>query len=575
MAEIAVGREPLLQKDIYSGRMSITMTTTIQGNFVDILARQVYPAEVELRDGKVAAIRRLDCAPLEQYILPGFIDAHVHIESSMLAPSEFARMAVIHGTVATVSDPHEIANVLGMEGVRFMIENGKQVPFHFYFGAPSCVPATPFETAGAVLSAREIDSLLQIDKLNYLSEMMNYPGVLNADPEVLEKIRVAKSLGRPVDGHAPGLRGESAKRYIEAGISTDHECFTLEEALDKLRYGMKIIIREGSAAKNYDALHPIIRSHPFHVMFCSDDKHPHELAIGHINTLVKRSIIDHSHDLFHILRAACIAPIEHYKLAVGQLRVGDSADCIVVDNLRDFTVLQTYIKGQLVAERGRSLIPRVDVPCINQFNTLPKKESDFAVPAQGDHIRVIVALDGQITTSQEVVKAVIEDGNVVTDVSQDLLKLVVVNRYEVAPPAVAFVKNFGLRHGALASSIAHDSHNIIAVGCNDRDLCTAVNAIIDAHGGIAAVSGDTVHLLPLPLAGIMSPDDAWTIARTYETIDAVAKSMGSSLQAPFMTLSFMALLVIPSLKLSDRGLFDVNQFAFTSLFTESSTKVTR
>lgn len=540
--------------------------TTLSGNVVDVVARKVFPGVVTIKDGVIASVEHVSGPVADQYIMPGFIDAHVHVESSMLVPSEFARLAVVHGTVATVSDPHEIGNVLGIEGVRYMVNSGKKVPFHFYFGAPSCVPATSFETAGATITASEIRELFTKDKLVYLSEMMNYPGVLNRDPLVMDKIKVAHELGLPVDGHAPGLKGKEAENYISAGITTDHECYMLDEALDKIKYGMKISIREGSAAKNYDALHTLFKSHPEKVMLCSDDKHPNDLVVGHINQLVKRSIVDHGYDTMDVLRAACLNPIEHYKLDVGYLQVGQSADCIVVNNLRDFSVLQTYVKGELVAENGKSLISSAQTPIVNNFSVQPKRVEDFKVLAEGDTIQIIKALDGQLITEKIEAKAKIVDNCLVSDPERDFLKLVVINRYSEAPMAVAFIHGFGLKSGALASCIAHDSHNIIAVGVDDHDICQAVNAVIVSRGGIAVSSEGAIDVLPLPVAGIMSHDDGYKVAKSYSQIDAKAKKLGTSLHAPFMTLSFMALLVIPSLKLSDKGLFDGAAFAFTSLY---------
>lgn len=483
----------------------------------------------------------------------------------MLIPSEFARLAVIHGTVATVSDPHEIGNVLGIEGIRYMIRNGNQVPFHFYFGASSCVPATTFETAGATITAEDIRLLFVEDNLKYLSEMMNYPGVLARDPLVMDKIAIAKQYGRPVDGHAPGLKGADAERYISAGISTDHECFTLLEAQDKLKYGMKILIREGSAAKNYEALHPLIKSHPHMTLFCCDDKHPHELVEGHIDQFVKRSIVEKGYDVMDVLRCASYNPVMHYNLDVGLLREGDSADFIVVNNLRDFLIQKTYIRGELVAENGRSLIPRVKSTVINNFGITPRKSEEFRIAPKGNKIQVIQALDGQLITNKFFAPPKIEGDNIVSDISRDILKLAVINRYTQAPIALGFINNFGFKKGAIASCIAHDSHNIIAVGVSDEEICEAVNLIIENKGGISVVSKDIKEVLPLPVAGIMSNDDAYEIADKYAKIDRLTKELGSPLHAPFMTLSFMALLVIPSLKLSDKGLFDGTAFHFTAL----------
>ena len=475
-------------------------------------------------------------------------------------------MAVVHGTVSTVSDPHEIANVLGMEGVRYMIRNGNKVPFKFYFGAPSCVPATTFETAGAEITSENIRELFTEDGLHYLSEMMNYPGVLFDDPVVMEKIKIAKELGRPVDGHAPGLMGENAKKYISHGISTDHECFTLSEALDKLEKGMKIIIREGSAAKNYEALHTIIKDHSDSVMFCSDDKHPNDLVEGQIDKIVARSV-SLGYDIFDVLKCACINPVEHYKLNTGILRKGDDADFIVVKDLKDFKVVKTFINGELVSENGKSLIERVDEEIINHFNTSPKSPTDFEVTsAEGrKSIRIIEALDGQLITSELHLPAKIENGKIISDPGSDILKIAVVERYTNSKPAVAFIRNFGLTKGAIASCVAHDSHNIIAVGVSDEDICKAVNAIIENKGGISVSADGVTESLPLPVAGIMTTDDGWVTAGKYTALDKAAKDLGTKLKAPFMTLSFMALLVIPQLKLSDKGLFDGSKFEFADL----------
>ncbi|MEI6947867.1 adenine deaminase [Paraflavisolibacter sp. H34] len=537
------------------------MNFSLTGNLVAIGQRRIFPARLEVVDGIIASITPVAALPQAPYILPGFIDAHVHIESSMLVPSEFARLAVVHGTVATVSDPHEIANVCGLAGVHYMIENGKTTPFKFFFGAPSCVPATSFETAGATLDAADVESLMEREEIKYLSEMMNFPGVLNGDEEVLRKIAAARKQGKPVDGHAPGLRGEAAQRYIAAGISTDHECFTLEEALDKIQGGMKIIIREGSAAKNFEALASLLHSHPHMVLFCSDDKHPDSLVSGHINQLCARAVA-RGFDVFNVLQAACVNPVTHYQLPVGLLQPGNPADFIVVTDLQQFEVQQTYINGQLVADQGRSAIPRQPISIINNFHCSPLHPQDLAVPWQGETtLPVIEALDGQLITNKLPVTPKVAEGFIVSDVDNDVLKMVVVNRYHPAPAAKAFIKNFGLKSGALASSVAHDSHNIVAVGTDDESLCRAINAVIASEGGIACMHKEE-WVLPLPVAGLMSTEDGYTVAEKYAAIDQVAKDLGSSLSAPFMTLSFMALLVIPHLKLSDKGLFDGDAFSF-------------
>lgn len=619
---------------------------SIRGNLADVFNKRIFPAEVTVKNGLIHSITEL-ADSFDSFILPGFIDAHVHIESSMLVPSEFAKLAVVHGTVATISDPHEIANVCGVQGVEFMIANGKTVPFKFHFGAPSCVPASVFETAGSALNAEDVKKLLASDDIFYLSEMMNFPGVLNGDEEVMKKIKAAQEFNKPVDGHAPGLRGEMARQYIEAAaspnpssggalagaqnslsdqsnnfhedlksesskvlptgedlggassrvgfrravISTDHECFTKEEALDKLQYGMKIIIREGSAAKNFEALIDLLNDYPDMIMFCSDDKHPDSLVDGHINQLCTRAAAK-GLDIFKILKAACINPVLHYKMKVGLLRKGDAADFIVVKDLEKFETLQTYIDGKLVADKGKSLITTNQSTIINNFNCNKKKPEDFVYKLSPGNsllttnnsqlsIPVIEALDGQLITNKLFHPLEISNGAVMSDVKNDILKIVVVNRYNEAPVAKAFIKNFGLKQGAIASSVAHDSHNIVAVGADDESICRAVNHIIEKRGGVSAASplppdksgqalslGEalktslTEMLLPLPVAGLMSNEDGYKVAADYTAIDKMAKEMGSRLSAPFMTLSFMALLVIPHIKLSDKGLFDGDSFQF-------------
>ena len=540
----------------------------VVGNVVDILGRQTYLAEVTVENGRIAGITETT-AQTNTYLLPGFIDAHVHIESSMLVPSEFARAAVVHGTVATVSDPHEIGNVLGARGVRYMLENAAQVPFKFNFGAPSCVPATTFETAGAEISVAEVEALLDDPRIRYLSEMMNFPGILHGDPGCLAKVKAAHVRGKPVDGHAPGLRGEEAARYIAAGITTDHECFTKEEALDKLAAGCKIAIREGSAARNFDALYTLLGEFPSQTMLCSDDKHPDELLVGHINTLVRRAV-ERGIDVYDALRAACIVPIEHYKLDVGRLRIGDRADFIEVDSLRDFNVLRTWIDGQLVAEKGQTKIDRIDPNVVNKFEptTVSAKELEVSAPADSKFkLQVIEALDGQLITNRLEFPAQVINEAVHAQLELDVLKLVVVNRYYKAPPAMGFIKNLGLRRGAMASSVAHDSHNVIAVGVDDADIATAINLVMEARGGLSAAcaSDGVAEVLPLPVAGLMATGTCEEVGAAYAKLHRLVKAWGSPLRSPYMTLSFMALLVIPALKLSDLGLFDGTKFEFTDL----------
>ena len=538
-------------------------TTTLQGQYVDILNKRIFPATILIQEGMIVSINECTEAP-NHFILPGFIDSHVHIESSMLVPSSFARMAVVHGTIGTISDPHEIANVCGLEGVQYMINNGKKVPFHFFFGAPSCVPATAFETAGASIDSIATAKLLASPDIYYLSEMMNFPGVLHQDTEVMQKIKAAHAIGKPVDGHAPGLMGALAKQYIEAGISTDHECFTMEEAVDKLSFGMHILIREGSAAKNFEALYELIDDHPKKIMLCSDDKHPDSLLEGHINQLCARAIAK-GINVFNVLRAACINPVLHYKLPTGYARVNDPANLILVEDLIHFKVLETYIDGQLVAKDGLSLIEPVQATSINQFNAHPITISDLELPiatypSKDGMVPVIHAIDGQLITNLVWTKPTIIDNKIISDIEKDVLKVVVYNRYHAAKPKIGLIQSFGFKSGAIASTVAHDSHNIIAVGVDDESILKAINLVVHEKGGISCVQNELSKVIGLPVAGLMSTEDPYKVANDYIEIDKMAKSLGTPLGSPFMTLSFMALLVIPHIKMSDLGLFDGDQF---------------
>jgi adenine deaminase len=551
----------------------------LTANILNLFDKSIYYGTIHFDHGRIAQIDRLGAErPDEPYVLPGFVDAHVHVESSLLTPAQFARLAVVHGTVATVSDPHEIGNVLGVTGVEYMLEDGKRTPLKFWFGAPSCVPATPFETAGATISVKDVRYLLGLRDIGYLAEMMNFPGVLNDDPEVMMKIAYARAFSKPIDGHAPGLRGNDAQRYIDAGIETDHECTTYDEGLDKARRGMHILIREGSAARNFDALIPLVDEFPQLTMFCSDDKHPDTLAVGHINQLVVRAI-SAGYNRWNVLRAACLNPVLHYRMPVGLLREGDPADYIVVRDLGTFEVLETVIGGETVARAGRSLLPDLRSEHVNQFNCSLKEPADFWLQAHRPYtpLRVIEAIDGQLITNELHLEGTVEKGAYVADPTRDVLKIAVVNRYADTPIAIGFIRNFGLKQGAIASSVGHDSHNITAVGCDDDSLCQAVNAVIRARGGLSAVgvvpgNGAPLYirkLLPLPVAGLMTDEDGYLVAEQYAELDRFVKQeLGSTLAAPYMTLSFMALLVIPALKLSDKGLFDGNTFQFVKVKVE-------
>lgn len=538
-------------------------TFSLSGQIIDLVHSRIFPGRVTVNDSKITEIEELPVAE-QRYILPGFIDAHIHIESSMVPPSEFARMAVIHGTVATVSDPHEIANVLGVEGIDYMIRSGKRGHFKFYFGAPSCVPATPFETSGFILDAQTIEELMARDDIYYLSEMMNYPGLLADDPEILKKLEAAKKHGKPIDGHAPMVTGEAIKKYAALGIGTDHECYAIDDALEKIKLGMKILIREGSAAKNFDALIPLMAQYPEQLMFCSDDKHPNDLIKGHINLLVQRAL-QKGYRLMDVLRAASLNAVKHYHLDVGLLQPGDDADFIMVDNFQDFNILQTYIKGRLVAENGVSCIPRRKEEACNNFHARTLEPKDLRVGYEDQRIKVVACMDGNLITNTIIAEPKVVDGNIISDTTRDILKMVVMNRYTPSKPAIGFINNIGLKRGAIATSVAHDSHNIVAVGCSDEEIARAINLLVYTKGGMVACSETEFALLPLPIAGLMSLEEGRRVAEDYERADKLAHEFGCTLYSPFMTLSFMALLVIPELKLSDKGLFDVTRFGFTSL----------
>ena len=536
-------------------------TFQVTGNIVDVVNSRIFKGTVFVKGGKIVdIIPNSDPVPDSgPIIMPGFVDSHVHIESSLLVPTEFARLVVSHGTVASVSDPHEIANVLGIDGVRYMVEVGKKSPFKFYFGAPSCVPATTFETAGAIVNSDDIDKLLSFDDIKYLGEMMNYPGVIYGDNEVIKKLESARRHNKPIDGHAPLLSGSDLKKYCAAGITTDHECSSLDEAQEKINLGMKIQIREGSAAKNFNTLIGIIKEHPENVMFCSDDAHPHELINGHINVLVKKAI-DLGYNILDVIKSATLIPKLHYNLEVGMLQKNDPADFIIVDNFNDFNILKTYIDGELVAENGKSLLPKISVDTINNFVAEKVTAHDFRVEDKGKDINIIGVINGEIITEKLVGRTKSIDNNLVSDIENDILKIAVVNRYENKKPAVAFIKDFGLKRGALASSVAHDSHNIVIIGCDDESMAAATNMIIENKGGFAICDNEIRTCLPLPVAGIMTNDDAFKVAEDYLKIKNLAKNLGSTLSDPFMTMGFMALLVIPKLKLSDKGLFDCEKF---------------
>jgi adenine deaminase len=547
------------------------MPTThfLSGNIVDPVNRRIFPGRVEWERGRIVRIVPTPGRRYTRQIAPGFVDAHVHIESSLLPPAEFARLAVTHGTVAVVCDPHEIANVLGAAGVRYMISEAKRSPLKFAFAVPSCVPATDRETAGAALDAAAVAKLLELPEVRCLGEVMNFPGVLGGSPELLAMLAAAKRFGKPADGHAPGLRGEAMRAYAAAGISTDHECYSLAEAREKIAAGMKVLIREGSGARNFEALAPLLRTGPESCMFCCDDLHPDLFLRRHIDELVRRALAA-GVDRLDAFACASVNPARHYGLGIGLLRLGDPADFIVFEGWKTLRVRRTYIGGELVARDGRALVARQAPRIVNALRAKPRQPADFRVAAQPGKLNVIEAIDGQLVTRWRKLKPTLAGGAAVADPARDILKITVVNRYAPrAPAAVGFIRGFGLREGALAASVAHDSHNIVAVGADDDALAAAVNLVIAHKGGLAAVGRGEARVLPLPIAGLMADGEGRAVAAAYTEIDAAAKRLGSGLAAPFMTLSFMALLVIPDLKLSDRGLFSGAKWAEVPVFDEA------
>lgn len=537
---------------------------TIKGNIVDVIWKRIYKGIVYIENETIVKIEEKDVEE-DIYIMPGFINSHVHVESSMLTPASFAEIAVKHGTVAVVSDPHEIANVCGNDGINFMLQSGKKTPLKFFFGAPSCVPATSFETSGHTLTSKDIDNLLKRDDIYFLSEMMNFPGVIYEDSEVLKKIELAHKYKKKIDGHAPGLSGNDLKKYVNAGISTDHECITIEEAIEKIKLGIKIQIREGSAAKNFESLYKLIDLYPEMLMLCTDDSHPDDLLNGHINLLVKRALKNNL-DLFNVLRSVSYNVVNHYNIDVGLLQAGDKADFIIVDNLKSLNIEKTFINGNIVYDGKSTIFTNKETTIINNFNCNKINESDIKIENTGEKIKVINIIEGELFTQSFIYSHKQTGKYISSNINDDILKIVVVNRYKSSRPIIGFIKNFGLTKGAIAGSIAHDSHNIIAVGTTDNEIVNAINKIIEIKGGIVVCNNDQTDFLKLEIAGLMTNENVYSVAKKYESLDFKAKTLGAKLKAPFMTLSFMALLVIPELKIGDKGLFDGKKFELTSLF---------
>jgi adenine deaminase len=537
----------------------------ISGVIIDPVRKTRTGAEILIKNGKIASIEPRPEIK-HPYIIPGFVDAHVHVESSMLIPSRFAAAAVKYGTVGVVADPHEVANVAGIDGIEFMISDAEDVPMEFYFGVPSCVPASPLEKSGAVITSQDVEKLIQNKDFYFLAEMMNFPGVLNDDEEVLKKLQLAKDNGKPIDGHAPGLKGKDAEKYVNAGIATDHECNTIEEAREKIELGMKVLIREGSAARNLEMLIPLITEHADMLMFCTDDCHPDYLMKGHINKVVHRAV-KKGYDLFDVLKVACVNPVVHYNLPLGLLRQGDSADFVVVDDLAEFKVLETWLRGKPVFKNEKLKFKTEE----NYPPPFPFRKTyqpgKLTVEATGSQMNVMEAIDGELFTGW-LVEECKKGEDIITDTHNDLLKIVLLDRYSEDPPVAAFVKGFGLKKGAMACSVAHDSHHIIAVGCDDDSLDFALEWVVKNKGGICFAVNSEIMGIPLPYFGLMSDVSAEEMAADYEKLSTLAKKNGSNLEAPFMTLSFMALTVIPELKINHKGLFDGKAFENISLFKD-------
>ncbi|HOP03287.1 MAG TPA: adenine deaminase [Tenuifilaceae bacterium] len=538
--------------------------TVVKGVLVSPELRTKRGVEIVMSGGRIIEIK--NCPNVNKpFILPGFIDSHIHIESSMLIPSAFARMAVRHGTVAVVTDPHEVANVAGIDGIRFMVNDAKQTKLKFFFGIPSCVPASPIEKSGAVLGAEKVESLLKENDFYFLAEMMNFPGVVFNDKDVHRKLNAAKKVGKPIDGHAPGLSGVPLEQYVNSGISTDHECSTTEEAIEKIGLGMKIQIREGSAAKNFEKLIPIVKSHKDSVMFCTDDCHPDYLQKGHINKIVARAI-ELGYDLYEVLQIACINPINHYKIPIGKIEVNCKPDFTVVNDLVSFDVIETYIDGEKIFGQNEVFL--------NEPKTLPNSfyfrdelcKEELKVTAKSQNLNVIGVIDGELITKWIKETVLVPIGSVVdTNPQQDLLKIVLLDRYSNSKPIVGFIRGFGIKKGAIAASIAHDSHHIISVGCDDESIYKSLTWIIDSRGGICYTHNETQGI-PLPFYGLMTSMDGDKVSQMYQELNNLVKENGCTLESPFMTASFMALTVIPELKIYHKGLFDSTNFKHVDLF---------
>ncbi len=541
-------------------------------NFVDFYDKQIYPALINF-DEKINFIKKIDekCSNL---IIPGLIESHIHIESSMLTPSRFAQVAVTHGTTAIVADPHEIANVLGLDGINFMRDDAKKTPVKIFFTAPSCVPATKFETSGAIIDSEKINLLLEEKDIVALGEMMNFYGVIHSDSEVMKKIKFAHKYKKPVDGHCPKLTGEKLNKYIKAGILTDHECTTLVEAEEKLGKGMKIMIKQGSYAKNLENIYPLAFKNSDFCFLASDDLEADDLLKGHMNLKLKE-IVNLGINPFDAIRMSTFNPARHYNLNVGLLKSGDPADFVILNNLRDFNVLETYINGKLVAKDGKALFELPEVKKMNFFDIKQKNVNDFKINSNKKNgvikVHVIGLVENQIITKKLIETLKVDNYEILPDLGKDILRIAVAERYGNNNLALGFIKGFMLKEGAIASSVAHDSHNIISIGFEKNDITRAINTVIEMRGGLTLVRNNQVLIrIALPIAGLMSDKPAEDIVKKLNRFYLILKALGCTLNSPLMILSFMSLPVVPELKLTDRGLFDVEKFGFINLIKEEN-----
>ncbi len=534
----------------------------IRGNLLNVFTEEIYSAEIGFENGLISCVKPVD-GNFNTLILPGFIDSHIHIESSMLCPSRFAEAVIPHGTTSVIADPHEIANVMGVNGINYMFEDASTVPLKMFLTAPSCVPATKFETSGGIITSKDIDALLKRPEFVGLGEVMNFPGVIGQDPDVIEKLEVAHAHKKPIDGHAPMLSGTELCSYVAAGISTDHESTTPSEAFEKRRLGMKIMMREGSSAKNLKALAAVGGD-----FIVSDDKDPEDLVEGHVDKMLLKAI-EYGIDPVKALKMVTLNPAEHYSLNNGNLVPGKAADMVIVDDIEKLNVKKVYIDGKLVSNNGTLNFEVNPLKLQSTFKSSPKKPDDFNLYSDSPKtVRVIEIIEDQLITHKTTAHLNIQNGNLMADIENDVLKIAVVERYGNNRMTNGFIKGFNLKNGAIASSVAHDSHNIIVIGTNSTDMTKAVNSVITNNGGLSVVSNGKVTDLKLPLAGLMSDRTAKEVAKDLTILKQLVRDLGSNLSSPFMTMSFLALLVIPNLKISDKGLFDVEKFEFVNLVVD-------